>query len=410
MKNSFFLLCFCFLLSNCVSKPTVSTTTKSPPPIAPNIPVINANTAKEKAVLAKPFVGVTTNGEVQKDLFSVKETGISTELIQRAVNDFLGSLSSQQQEKCSFPIDDKEWRRWHNIDEYERQGIALFEMSEEQKALVFKILEASLSPQGVEKSKNIMKMEGYLKILAKRFNTRQSTLDKLGDDKYYFTFMGTPSDDKPWGWQLDGHHLVINYFLLGDQIVMTPVFMGSEPNYIEEGPHKGLRTFKAEEEKGLAFYQALTPTQKSKATLWDKKDHDYSQTEAFHDNQIMPYVGLPIKELNPAQQTLFLVLVQEYVHNMKAGHAQVKMDEVQAHLANTWFSWIGGSGAEDPFYYRIHSPVILIEFDHHSPVFVRDRDGPRPGPAKWHVHTVVRTPNGNDYGKDLLRQHLETHH
>jgi hypothetical protein len=21
------------------------------------------------------------------------------------------------------------------------------------------------------------------------------------------------------------------------------------------------------------------------------------------------------------------------------------------------------------------------------------------------VHTVVRTPNGNDYGKDLLRQH-----
>ena len=24
-----------------------------------------------------------------------------------------------------------------------------------------------------------------------------------------------------------------------------------------------------------------------------------------------------------------------------------------------------------------------------------------------HIHTVVRTPNGNDYGKDLLRQHLE---
>jgi hypothetical protein len=26
-------------------------------------------------------------------------------------------------------------------------------------------------------------------------------------------------------------------------------------------------------------------------------------------------------------------------------------------------------------------------------------------PAKFHVHTIVRTPNGNDYGIDLLRLH-----
>jgi len=28
-------------------------------------------------------------------------------------------------------------------------------------------------------------------------------------------------------------------------------------------------------------------------------------------------------------------------------------------------------------------------------------------PAKFHVHTIVRTPNGNDYGFDLLRQHYK---
>jgi hypothetical protein len=27
-----------------------------------------------------------------------------------------------------------------------------------------------------------------------------------------------------------------------------------------------------------------------------------------------------------------------------------------------------------------------------------------------HIHTIVRTPNGNDYGKDLLRQHLLAEH
>ena len=54
------------------------------------------------------------------------------------------------------------------------------------------------------------------------------------------------------------------------------------------------------------------------------------------------------------------------------------------------------------FYYRIHSPVALIEFDHQAPVALsRDRT------PRNHVHMVVRTPNGNDYGQDLLRQHYE---
>ena len=44
----------------------------------------------------------------------------------------------------------------------------------------------------------------------------------------------------------------------------------------------------------------------------------------------------------------------------------------------------------------------MIEYDHQVPVAL---DGPNL-PSRNHVHTVVRTPNGNDYGKDLLRQHL----
>ena len=30
-------------------------------------------------------------------------------------------------------------------------------------------------------------------------------------------------------------------------------------------------------------------------------------------------------------------------------------------------------------------------------------------PSRDHIHTVVRTPNGNDYGKDLLRHHYAWH-
>jgi hypothetical protein len=81
------------------------------------------------------------------------------------------------------------------------------------------------------------------------------------------------------------------------------------------------------------------------------------------------------------------------------------MAEVRAHLDQTYFGWIGDAAPDSVFYYRIHSPVILIEFDHQTPVAL---EGPRV-PGRAHIHSVVRTPNGNDYGKDLLRLHYQQH-
>ena len=58
-----------------------------------------------------------------------------------------------------------------------------------------------------------------------------------------------------------------------------------------------------------------------------------------------------------------------------------------------------------PFYYRIQSPVIMIEFDEHAGVFLSNEE-----PERFHIHTIVRTPNGNDYGMDLLRMHYAKAH
>jgi hypothetical protein len=81
------------------------------------------------------------------------------------------------------------------------------------------------------------------------------------------------------------------------------------------------------------------------------------------------------------------------------------MAEVRAYLDRTYFAWIGACDEDAVFYYRIHSPVILIEFDHQRGLAM-DNDEP----SRNHIHTVVRTPNGNDYGKDLLRQHHARFH
>jgi hypothetical protein len=85
------------------------------------------------------------------------------------------------------------------------------------------------------------------------------------------------------------------------------------------------------------------------------------------------------------------------------------MEEVQAHLNETYFAWIGDTSDAAVFYYRIHSPVVLIEFDHQRPVNLRHLSTDPTLPTRDHIHVAVRTPNGNDYGKDLLRQHLEQH-
>ncbi|MFK8161940.1 MAG: DUF3500 domain-containing protein [Lewinella sp.] len=229
------------------------------------------------------------------------------------------------------------------MGEFVREGIALFEMTREQKELAFDILNKSLSPKGVRKVKDIMIIEDYLKKLTARIGRHSpEEIDRLGSNRYYFTIMGTPSETEPRGWQIDGHHLVINYFVLGNQVVMTPTFMGSEPNFIEEGPNAGLRTFEEEENKGLAFYRSLDDQQKQTATLWESKSYDFAQTEAFKDNVTVPYRGLRMNDLHTPQKALLQELIDEYLSRMPAARATVKRKEISDHHAETWFSWVGG--------------------------------------------------------------------
>jgi len=124
---------------------------------------------------------------------------------------------------------------------------------------------------------------------------------------------------------------------------------------------------------------------------------------------VIDYAGLRTKDLAAPSRQNLRDLIHLYVSNMDEGHTRDKMDEVDSHLDNTWFTWIGGVQSDSTFYYRVQSPVILIEFDHQRPANLsRFADDPKK-PTQQHIHCVVRTPNGNDYGKDLLRQHYLAH-
>lgn len=360
----------------------------------------------EKQALAQPYLGVATPAGIEKGLFPIQQTGVSTIPIVTAANNFLASLSAQQKKSVSFAIDDVEWRKWLNVDNgiYTRQGISLKQMNAEQKEFAFALMAESFSAKGLAQTKDIMKTDQTLKEMTGELATYDEEL-------YFFTVMGSPSESEPWGWQIDGHHLAVNYFVLADQVVFSPAFMGAEPVITTEGKHKGNRVLQEEQNLGLAFMQSLGSDLQKKAVIKLVKSGEDTKAAGFQDNLILDYQGLQGKNLSAAQQTALLSLIEEYVGNIRTGHAAVKMEEVKAHLDNTWFAWIGGVSDDAVFYYRIHSPVVLIEFDHQGPIAVRAKGQQGPAPAtRNHIHTMIRTPNGNDYGKDLLRQHLERHH
>ena len=272
-------------------------------------------------------------------------------------------------------------------------------MDEQQRELAFDLLRASLSAKGLKLSQDIMKLNGTLAELADDF-------EEYGEWLYWITIMGEPSMTEPWGWQLDGHHLVINYFVLGDQVVMSPLFVGSEPIHATSGRFKGTIVMQDEQDKGLQLAKTLSEAQREQAILAEVKNGNNALSQAYKDNLDLDYAGIPASELDEQQRKLLLTIIEAYVGNMRDGHAKVKMSEVEAHLDRTYFAWVGGTSDDSVFYYRVHSPVVLIEFDHQRRVApFRTRE-----PTRDHIHAVLRTPNGNDYGKDLLRQHYEQHH
>jgi hypothetical protein len=358
----------------------------------------------EKAGLAEPFKGITVDGAVQPGLFAVRSTGVTTAPVRAAAETFLDSLSQAQRQRTLFPVDDSEWRKWMNQHFYVRQGVSFAEMSEAQREAAFGLIGAGLSARGLTLTRDIMKLNHTLAEL------NNDNFAEYGEWLYNLTVMGTPSGTQPWGWQLDGHHAIINYFVLGDQVVMTPLFVGSEPVVATSGKYKGTSILQKEQDQGFALLSSLDDSQRAKAVIQTTKTGNNNLTEAFKDNAVIPYAGIRAHELKGPQQRLLFALIGLYVGNMADGHAGVKMEEVERHLADTWFAWVGSTDPGGVFYYRIHSPVILIEFDHQRTANLRHLTSTPELPQRQHIHVVVRTPNGNDYGKDLLRQHLAMRH
>jgi hypothetical protein len=285
---------------------------------------------------------------------------------------------------------------------------------------ILSVIEVSLSPEGYQKALSAMRVNHFLGEVVGLPNI-------LNKYSYNFILFGKPSTSpsQPWGWLLYGHHLCIACFIKGSQVIISPSFTGAEPNIIDQGEWKGTEILHKEGNLGLKLMQSLDQTKQQQAQVFknlrddgmkqvygtsnnDESKRDELITDtwgpddqrhrcgAFRDNRIVPYEGVQVSTFPPAQQALILDICTEFLLYHPKKSRDLKLEQIKAHFDETHFCWIGGFGDDDAFYFRIQSPVILVELDHHSGVFLTNTE-----PAKYHTHTIVRMPNAGDYGQAI---------
>ena len=377
----------------------------------------------------KPYHGFTADGKVEQGLWRAdpQAKGPTAEMVD-AAKKLLSVATEQERNGFQYEVNAKEWRSWSNpevsisrrhrsLDEANSSqvivvdsGVRIEDMQKSTRDAVHDLLKASLSPEGYAKVWTAMLTNAFLGELTTLKNV-------MNADSYHFCFFGEPAVDKPWGFNVFGHHLCLNVFSLNGEVVIGPFFVGAEPNIIDDGPEKGTLMLKKEEEAGLALMKSFSAEQQQKATIQGDIDDIEGDTMpagrfnkadlrglggAHQDNRVITYEGLCAKDMTSSQRQAVLDIVGIFNEILRVETMKLFLKRVEAHLDETYFAWIGPVNDETPFYYRVHSPVVMDEFDHHNGVWLANAL-----PKKYHIHTIQRLPNRGDYGTALYDEWRE---
>jgi hypothetical protein len=308
-----------------------------------------------------------------------------------AATTFLGSLTGEQQARALFSLENEERLNWHYIPR-ERRGLSLKEMDGSQRKLFHALLSSGLSRHGYAKALDIMSLESILGELegpARRY--------PRDPDLYYVTLFGTPSDESPWGWRVEGHHLSANFLVVrGNRIAPTPNFFGANPARVPQGPLTGLRVLVTEEDLARQLLASLDAEKQARAIIDSEAPADIITT-AEPRVKIDDPRGIAGAEMTEDQKRLLVDLVVEYTSRMPKDVADTRMDQIEKEgKTHIHFAWAGSKEKGQGHYYRVHGPSFLIEYDNTQN-------------NANHIHTVWRDLK-DDWGEDLLRGHYAKSH
>ena len=300
----------------------------------------------------------------------VDEKTLIANMAQAAAH-FLESLDRAQRDKATYAFNDDERFRWHwtTPGRFPRNGLPLREMTEDQKAHALTLLQASLSSNGFEKALNIISLQR-----------------DLGNDPelYYVTVFGVPGATQPWGWRWEGHHLSRQFTVVGEQVAMTPFFLGSWPTTTDAG----LRAMEREEDAALELVNSLTGSAREAAIFQAKTLVRHVTQNASQVSPLDP-VGILYADMTGTQQQLVTEIIETYLGTLPENIAAPSLARINsAGLEQIRFGWAGSLDYRRPQYYRLQGATFLLEYDNS-----RNRG--------THIHSVWRDFE-RDFGYHLL--------
>ena len=317
-----------------------------------------------------------------------------------AAKSFLDSLDAEQKKLAAMPMDTDERATWSNLPiiMVRPAGVLIKDMTDEQQRAAHALMRATMSSQGYAKFAGIMVLEDLLHQIEAQNETRSGPLADAflatrDYGNYALSIFGNP-DDTNWGWKIAGHHAAANFTISNGRVAFTPTFLGSSPMEVKTGRYAGLMVLAHEGQYGIDLMNSLDSAQQEKATIADDAARDVFEGPGRRKS-LEEFEGLSSKDLTEEQAHLLHRLVAQYLHNADhdAAHAQMKIIE-EAGWDKLWFSWRGPVDPNGVFYYRVHGPRILIEYNRQN---------------ANHDHMIVRDP-ANDYGEDWLGKHYEESH
>jgi hypothetical protein len=325
-----------------------------------------------------------------------------------AAQEYLNTLSPQLRNKAMIPFDSWEERsNWHYIPtltpslpvslqrtSHERHGVSIEELNYEQRLAAHALLHSALSTQGYLKATGIMFLEEVLRETETALGREPNVVARRNPELYFFTIFGKPSEDAPWGWRVEGHHLSLHFTsATNDLVATTPMFIGTNPAVVAHGTHAGASILAAEAGIARELLKSLNNQQLAQAIIEASAPQDIVTGNSRKVSLGTP-VGIPASRLIGAPRELLIRLVQEYINNWRSDFADRELKRVTSSgVERIHFAWAGSTESGKPHYYRIHSPNLLIEYDN-----TQDNAN--------HIHTVYRDLE-NDFGIDMLRQHYK---
>jgi hypothetical protein len=305
-----------------------------------------------------------------------------------AAKDFLASLEPGQKEKASWAFEDAERTNWHYVP-LERKGLPVREMRPDQRVLAYGLLSTGLSHTGYLKAVQIMSLERVLWELENQAPKR--------DPEYYLVWIfGNPEPGGTWGWRFEGHHLSLNFTVVkGELIAETPAFWAANPGEVKEGPRQGLRVLADEEDLARALAVSLNASQREQGVIAAEAPEDILTKDLPQANPLEAK-GILFPALDDRQKQMLWKLIDEYLDNHRAALAEEERKRVGSEIEDVRFAWAGGFEPGQGHYYRIQGRTFLLEY-------CNIQNGAK------HPHAVWRN-FGEDFGRDLLREHLKKDH